>query len=348
MSAGVSRDGGSMSADAVKLTAYFGERKRSAGGALVADELLDLYGSRGVRTSILLRGAAGFGIRHQLRTDSSLSLSEDLPAVAVAVDVRERLGPLVDDVRTIVGSGLVTLERVQLQVGALDAAAPAWTPDSPTKLTVYVGRQDRVDGVPAYAAVCDVLQRHGVDGASTLLGVDGTQAGGRQRARFFARNQSVPTMVLAVSSAGSLAPALGELERMLDEPTVTLERVQVCRRDGQMVEPLHLGDGAAPWRKLTVYTSEAELYRGRPIHREITRRLRASGAAGVTTVRGVWGFHGARPPHGDRLLRLGRRVPTVTVVIDEVARIGTAYAVIDELTAEHGLVTCESVPTVFG
>jgi PII-like signaling protein len=65
-------------------------------------------------------------------------------------------------------------------------------------------------------------------------------------------------------------------------------------------------------------------------------------------VRGVWGFHGARPPHGDRLLRLGRRVPTVTVVIDEVARIGTAYAVIDELTAEHGLVTCESVPTVFG
>jgi PII-like signaling protein len=203
-----------------------------------------------------------------------------------------------------------------------------------------------VDGVPAYAAVCDLLHRRGVDGASTLLGVDGTRSGTRQRARFFARNADVPLMIIAVSSADRLTRVLPEVGRLLPDATLTLERVQLCKRDGQLFEPLRLADGAGRWRKLTVYTSEAQLHDGRPIYREITRRLRESGAAGVTTLRGVWGFHGAHPPHGDRLFRLGRHVPTVTVVIDEVGRIGAAYDIVDELSAEHGLVTVETVPTV--
>jgi PII-like signaling protein len=331
-----------MSTDALKLSAYFGERKRVPGGALVADRLLDLFGTRALHNSILLRGAEGFGIRHHLRTDSSLSLSEDLPAVAIAVDRSERIEPLVDEVSAIVGSGLVTVERARLDTG--EPAGPAL--EGPTKLTVYLGRLQRVDGVPAYAAVCDLLHRRGVDGASTLLGVDGTRSGTRQRARFFARNADVPLMIIAVSSADRLTRVLPEVGRLLPDATLTLERVQVCKRDGQLFEPLRLADGAGRWRKLTVYTSEAQLHDGRPIYREITRRLRESGAAGVTTLRGVWGFHGAHPPHGDRLFRLGRHVPTVTVVIDEVGRIGAAYDIVDELSAEHGLVTVETVPTV--
>ena len=39
---------------------------------------------------MLLRGADGFGRKHHLRTDRLLTLSEDLPLVAVAVDTRER------------------------------------------------------------------------------------------------------------------------------------------------------------------------------------------------------------------------------------------------------------------
>ena len=47
-------------ADCLKLTSYFGERRRTAGG-FAADALLDLYGRHDVATSILLRGAEGFG-----------------------------------------------------------------------------------------------------------------------------------------------------------------------------------------------------------------------------------------------------------------------------------------------
>jgi hypothetical protein len=44
---------------------------------------------------------------------------------------------------------------------------------------------------------------------------------------------------------------------------------------------------------------------------EIIRRLCASRAAGATSLRGIWGFHGDHAPHGDRPLRLRRGVPVV-------------------------------------
>ena len=71
--------------EALKLTAYLAERER-AGGGFLADTLLDLYGSRGVATSIALRGITGFGPRNILRIDESLSLTEDLPVVLTATD----------------------------------------------------------------------------------------------------------------------------------------------------------------------------------------------------------------------------------------------------------------------
>ena len=54
-------------------------------------------------------------------------------------------------------------------------------------------------------------------------------------------------------------------------------------------------------------------------------------------------LHGDHAPHGDRLLQLGRHVPTVTIVIDTPERIAGAYGIIDELTSERGLVTCETI-----
>ena len=85
---------------------------------------------------------------------------------------------------------------------------------------------------------------------------------------------------------------------------------------------------------------------GQPIHRAIVRRLLSAGISGATTQRGIWGFHGDHAPHGDRLLQLGRHVPAVTEVIDAPERIAVAFAVIDELTRDQGLVTSEVVPAM--
>jgi PII-like signaling protein len=329
--------------DCLKLTSYFGERQRTAGsggtGGFAADALADLYGRHQVATSIVLRGVEGFGARRHPRTDRSLTLSEDLPLIAVAVDSRPRI------------AGLVTLERARLLCGDIEAVGLSERVHEETKLTVYLGRHERVYRVQAFVAVCDLLHRRGVAGATVLLGIDGTVHGQRERAAFFSRNARTPMMVIAVGSGERIARVLPELGGLLRHPLVTLERIRICKRDGELLCPPLARPGADEtgmplWHKLMVYTSEAALLHGQPIHRAIVRRLRAAGVGGATTQRGVWGFHGDHAPHGDRLFQLGRRVPAVTVVIDAPDRIATAFAVIDELTAEQGLVTSEAVPAM--
>jgi PII-like signaling protein len=243
----------------------------------------------------------------------------------------------------------VTLERARLLSGDIPAVSLPEEVHEETKLTIYLGRQERVYRVPAFVAVCDLLHRRGIAGATALLGVDGTAHGQRERAAFFSRNAGTPMMIIAVGAGPRIARVLPELGALLPRPLLTLERVRICKRDGELLcppsaLPARDDSGMPVWHKLMVYTSEAALHDGQPVHRAIVRRLRAAGIAGATTQRGMWGFHGDHAPHGDRLLQLGRHVPAVTVVIDSAERIAAAFAVIDELTAEHGLVTGELVP----
>ena len=342
--------------DGLKLTTYFGERQRVQ-GRFLADVQLDLFGRHGLATSVLMRGAEGFGLKHHLRSDRLLSLSEDLPLVSVAVDTRPRIEAVLDELRSVQRTGLITLERARLLRGELGGGLDGVTlPEElheATKLTVYVGRRARVNRVPAYVAVCDLLHRRGIAGATVLLGVDGTAHGERRRARFFAGNDDVPMMIIAVGSGDRIAAVLPALGALLARPLVTLERVRVCKRGGELVErppalPGTDADGMALWQKLMVYTSESALHDGQPVHRAIVQRLRRSGARGATALRGVRGFAGDDAPHGDRLLQLGRRVPVLTVVVDAPERIASSFAVVDELTGGHGVVTSELVPAAAG
>jgi PII-like signaling protein len=335
---------------ALKLTAYFGERAR-AGHRLLADELLDLQARHEIRLSVLLRGIQGFGAKHHLRTDRLLTPSEDLPLVSIAIDARERIEALCGDLTALGGDGLATMQRAAL----LDSASPASQvpAGSGLKLTVCLGRHEGVGGEPAFAAVCGVLRDAGVSGATVLLGVDGTVGGERRRARFFAGNRGVPVLVLSVGAAEPVGRATQALAQMLPSALLTVERVRVCKRDGELLhapgaEPLAGAEPAAGGegerQKLTVVTSEAARHDGRPVYLELVRRLRADGAAGATALRGIWGFHGAHAPHGDRLLSLRRHVPVIIEMIDTPARIAALFGIVDELTRERGLVTSELVP----
>jgi PII-like signaling protein len=339
-----------VNSDCLKLTTYFGERHRTE-NQFVADALLDLYGRRNVEVSVMLRGAEGFGLKHHLRTDRLLSLSEDLPLVSVAVDTRERIEDLLDEVIQVKRHGLITLERARLLIGEVGAAALPEELHEATKLTIYVGRQERVSGSPAFIAVCDLLHRRGIAGATVLLGVDGTAHGVRQRATFVGRNAEVPMMIVAVGAGEQIAQILPELGGLLQRPLLTLERVRVCKREGQLLAPptpLPSTDdrGLAVWQKLMVYASEQARHGRSPLHVTLVRRLRASGASGATCLRGVWGFHGDHPPHGDRLLQLRRHVPVVTIIVDTPERIADSFKIVDELTDEAGLVTSEMVPAM--
>jgi PII-like signaling protein len=335
-----------VSGEYLKLTAYFAERLRSE-NRFLADAVLDLYAGSAVAVSVVLRGIASFGPHHVLRSDQSLSASEDTPIAIAAVDHADKIAPLADQVAAMTSRGLVTLERARLL-----GRSGTWAPPDTVKLTVYVGRQDRVLGRPAHLAVCDVLHRLGFAGASVFLGVDGTNDGQRRRARFFSRNVDIPVMIISTGTAGQADRAIIELEAVLRQPLMTLERVQLCKRSGQLIArppalPASDARGRPLWQKLMIHTSEATLHDGVPIHRAIVRRLRDSYAAnGATALRGIWGFHGDHKPHGDKLIQLTRQVPVTTVVVDSPERIAASFDIIDELTDRHGLVTSELVPAL--
>jgi PII-like signaling protein len=333
-----------VSVDAIKLTTYGGERDR-VDGAFTADALLSLYERHGFATSVLLRGAGGFGLRSHLRTDRLLTLSEDLPVVSVAVDGREKILAAVPEVERLVRRGLVTLERARMLVDPEEHVAATGA----VKLTVYAGRKARAAGRPAHEAIVALLRRYDLDGATAFLGVDGTVHGRRERARFLGRNARVPLMVVSVGPGARVADVVPDLRRLLADPVITLEHVQVCKRDGELLAtpsavPERDASGLELWQKLTIYAGEQARHEGRPLYEELVRRLRAEGAAGATALRGLWGFAGDHAPHGDRLWSLRRRVPMVTVVVDTPPRIARWFGLVDELTAEHGLVTSEIVP----
>jgi PII-like signaling protein len=349
-----------VSEDALKLTTYFGERSR-VHGRLLADELLNIHARHNIRSSILLRGIQGFGAKHRRRSDRLLTLSEDLPLVCIAVDTRERIQALIKDTNPIGHEGLRTLERAQLhhengmpptttpgQTSTLGAHAALDT-NQAVKLTVYIGRHERANGLPAFVAVCKALHDNAVAGATVLLGVDGTRGGERERARFFARNANVPLIVTSVGDRQRIDAAVERLQLLLSEPLFTIEGVRVCKRDGVLITPLHDRStvdihGTNVHQKLTIILSEAAVHEKRSVYLELVRRLRTADAAGATSLRGIWGFHGDHAPHGDRLLSLRRHVPVVTETIDTPERIATLFPIVDELTSGRGLVTSEPVP----
>jgi PII-like signaling protein len=120
--------------------------------------------------------------------------------------------------------------------------------------------------------------------------------------------------------------------------------VRVCKRDGVMLAEPRLplttgGDGRPVWAKLMVYAGEQSR-----VSHELVRELRAAGAAGATSLRGIWGYHGDHRPHGDRFWALERHVPVVTVIVDTPQRTRGWFEIVDRLTGETGLVTSELVP----
>lgn len=349
-----------MSEPGLKLTVYFAERDR-VGRRFLADALGDLYERHEILASILLRGAAGFGDRHGLHSELSLTLSESLPAVLVAVDTRERIERALPEVLELAAHGLVSVERAELVdverpelVTARLHELPAADTGAAVKLTLYGGggSQDRGSGggrAAGYGAALELLRASGAAAGFVLLGVDGTVRRERRRARFFARNAGVPLMLTALGDRASVAAAWPQLSGLLGDPVATVERVELCRADGRTIasprSPRDRDDAGRPiWQQLTVHSRADARHDGHPLHLGLLRALREAGGTGATMLRGVRGFYGETGPFADRMLSLQRRAPLQTVIVERPDGIRRIWPVVESLTAQAGLVTSELVP----
>ena len=62
----------------------------------------------------VLRGPMGFGAHSHLHTAKILRLSEDLPILIEIVDKEENINRFLPELDTMVGDGLITLEKVRV------------------------------------------------------------------------------------------------------------------------------------------------------------------------------------------------------------------------------------------
>ena len=155
---------------------------------------------------------------------------------------------MLDEVAALSADGLVTLERARML-----AAPRAARAHEATKLTVYVGRQERAGG-PATRRSSTCCAAAASPARPCCSASTAPPTACAARARFFGRNADVPLMVISVGAAAAHRGGAARADAMLARPLVTLERVRVCKRDGAAAEPRARPDRRRlRWQKLMVY-----------------------------------------------------------------------------------------------
>jgi PII-like signaling protein len=99
--------------DAVLLRIFIGENDK-AGRMPLYEAIVLAAREQGIAGATVLRGPIGFGQSSHLHTTKILRLSQDLPIVIEMVDAKEKIDAFVPKLEEIMGSGLVTLEKVQV------------------------------------------------------------------------------------------------------------------------------------------------------------------------------------------------------------------------------------------
>jgi uncharacterized protein len=110
--------------DAVLLRIFFGEDEKF-GNVPLYEAIVLKAREMHLAGATVLRGPMGFGHSSRIHTTKILRLSEDLPIVIEIVDSEDKINSFVGVLNGMIGSGLVTLEKVKvLQYGS---AKPATT-----------------------------------------------------------------------------------------------------------------------------------------------------------------------------------------------------------------------------
>ena len=102
-----------MPSEAMLLRIFVGEDDRCDGGPLYEAIVLKAK-EAGLAGATVLRGPMGFGASSHLHTTKILRLSQDLPLVIEIVDSNDKIAAFLAVLDAIMGSGLVTLEKVQV------------------------------------------------------------------------------------------------------------------------------------------------------------------------------------------------------------------------------------------
>jgi uncharacterized protein len=101
-------------------------------------------------------------------------------------------------------------------------------PEEAELLRIFVGESDHYQGKPLYEAIVLEARRRGMAGATVLQGVMGFGANSRMHtAKILRLSEDLPIIVEIVDKPERIAEFLPELDKMIDEGLITLERARV-------------------------------------------------------------------------------------------------------------------------
>ncbi len=95
------------------LRIFVGENDRANGKPLHEAIVLKAR-EGGLGGATVVRGVLGYGRSSALHTAKILTLSDDLPMIVEIVDDRNRIETFLDEIGSILGSALVTIENVEV------------------------------------------------------------------------------------------------------------------------------------------------------------------------------------------------------------------------------------------
>ena len=101
-------------------------------------------------------------------------------------------------------------------------------PEEAELLRIFIGESDHYQGRPLYEAIVLAARKRGMAGATVLRGVMGFGADSRMHtAKILRLSEDLPIVVEIVDKPERIAEFLPELDAMIEEGLITLERVRV-------------------------------------------------------------------------------------------------------------------------
>ncbi len=222
---------------AKKLVIYVSEQDRYEGRPL-HERLLEFFRDHGCAGATVTKAIAGFGPHGVFRTRRALSLTEDLPLRIEVVERAETVERLLPFVYDMVEEGLVEVldttvvkysHRAQVTTAGL--SAPHLRLEGRAKmLRIYVGEDDRWEGVPLYEAIVKRLRMMDLAGATVYKGVLGYGASKRvHRGRLLPLSADRPVMITVVDTEAKIRQALPVLDEMVAEGLLVLSDVEIIK-----------------------------------------------------------------------------------------------------------------------
>lgn len=101
-------------------------------------------------------------------------------------------------------------------------------PSEASLLRLFIGESDKIDGRPLYEVIVETARKRGMAGATVVRGFLGYGANSRiHTAKVLRLSEDLPVVVEIVDRADKIEAFLPQLDEMIDEGLVTVEKVRV-------------------------------------------------------------------------------------------------------------------------